>query len=51
MLNLVNSIDNTHHEFLYRGDDAVDVFCNKINEIRDDIKERMQENKEIIMTE
>ena len=51
MLNLVNSIDNTHHEFLYRGDDAVDVFCNKINEIRDDIKERMQENKEIIMTD
>ena len=26
-------------------------FCNKINEIRDDIKERMQENKDIEMTD
>ena len=51
MLNLVNSIDNTNKELLYRGDDAVDVFCNKINEIRDEIKERMQENREIQMTD
>ena len=51
MLNLVNAVDNTNHEFLYRGADAVDVFCNKINEIRDEIKERMQENKEILMTD
>ena len=51
MLNLVNAVDNTNHEFLYRGADAVDVFCNKINEIRDEIKERMQENKGIEMTD
>ena len=51
MMNLVNAVDNTNHEFLYRGADAVDVFCNKINEIRNEIKERMQENKEILMTE
>ena len=51
MLNLVNAVDNTNHEFLYRGADAVDVFCNTINEIRDEIKERMQENKEILMTD
>ena len=51
MLNLVNAVDNTNHEFLYRGTDAVDVFCNKINEIRDEIIERMQENKEIEMTD
>ena len=25
--------------------DAVDVFCKKINEIRDEIKEKMKENK------
>ena len=31
--------------------DAVDVFCNKINEVRNEIKERMQENKEILMTD
>ena len=40
MLNLVNAVDNTNHDFLYRGDDAVDVFCKKINEIRDEIKEK-----------
>ena len=43
MLNLVNAVDNTNQEFLYRGDDAVDVFCQKINEIRDEIKQKMQE--------
>ena len=51
MLNLVNAVDNTNQEFLYRGDDAVDVFCKKINEIRDEIKEKMKENKEILMTD
>ena len=50
MLNLVNAVDNTNQEFLYRGEDAVNVFCNN-HEIRDDIKERMQENKEIEMTD
>ena len=29
MLNLVNAVDNANQEFLYRGDDAVDVFCKK----------------------
>ena len=43
--------DNTNQEFLYRGDDAVDVFCKKINEIREEIKEKMKENKEILMTD
>ena len=51
MLNLANAVDNTNQEFLYRGDDAVDVFCKKINEIRDEIKEKMQEKKEIEMTD
>ena len=51
MLNLVNAVDNTNKELLYRGDDAVDVFCNTINEIRDEIKEKMKENKEILMTD
>ena len=51
MLNLVNAVDNTNQEFLYRGDDAVDVFCKKINEIREEIKEKMKENKEILMTD
>ena len=51
MLNLVNAVDNANHEFFYRGADAVDVFCKQINEIRDEIKERMQEHKEIEMTD
>ena len=51
MLNLVDAVDHTNHEFLHRGADAVDVFCHKINEIRDEIKERMQKNKEIEMTD
>ena len=50
-LNLVNAVDNTNLKFLYRGKDAVNVFCNNLNEIRDDIKEGMQDNKEIGMTD
>ena len=41
MLNLVNAVENTNQEFLCKGKDAVNVFCNNLNEIRDDIKERM----------
>ena len=47
MLNMVNAVDITNQECLYRGEDAVNVFCNNLSQIRDDIKERMQENKEI----
>ena len=50
-MNLVNAVDNTNHEFLYRGTDAVDVFCKKIYEMRDEIKEKTQEKKEIEMTD
>ena len=45
MLYLVNAVDNTNHEFLYRGADAVDVFCKKINEIRDEIKDKCKRKK------
>ena len=38
MQNLANAVDDTNHEFLHRGADAVDVFCNKLEEIRDSIK-------------
>ena len=44
-------IVNTNQEFLYRGEDAVNAFCNKLNERRDDVKESMQENKETGMTD
>ena len=29
-LNLVNAVDNANQEFLYRGEDAVNVFCNNL---------------------
>ena len=32
--------------FLYRGKDAVNLLSKNLNEIRDDIKKRMHENKE-----
>ena len=51
MLNLVNAVDNTNQQFLYRGEGAVNVFCKNRNEIRDGLKERMQENQEIEMTD
>ena len=45
MLNLVNAVDHTNQKFLYRGDDAVDVFCKKINEIRGEIKRQNAREK------
>ena len=51
MLNLVNAVEITNQEFLYREDDAFDVFGKKIDEIRDEIKEKMKENKEMLMTD
>ena len=51
MLNLVNALDNANQQFLYRGEDAVNVFCKNLNEIRDGLKERMQEKQEIEMTD
>ena len=50
-MNLVNAVDDTNQQFLYRGEDAVNVFCKNLHEIRDGLKERMQENKEIEMTD
>ena len=51
MLNMVNAVDNTNYEFMYRGKDAVDVFCQKLNEIRAEVKEKMGENENIDMTD
>ena len=51
MLNMVNAVDNTNYEFMYRGKDAVDVFCQKLNDIRAEVKEKMGENEKIDMTD
>ena len=30
MINMVNAVDNTNYEFMYRGKDAVDVFVKNL---------------------
>ena len=40
MLNLKKVVDNTIQEFLYRGDDAADVFRKKIDETKDGKKNK-----------
>ena len=49
MINVVNSIDGSSEPFLYRGEDCMDVFVQKMIEIKDRIMNRMKESKEIIM--
>ena len=51
MLNMVNAVDNTNYEFMYRGKDAVDVFCQKLNEIRAEVKEKMGANEKMDMAD
>ena len=43
MLNMVNSVDGSNYEYLYRGSDAVDVFAIKL------MRDKMKEHKEICM--
>ena len=49
MINVVDGIDGSSKPFLYRGEDCMDVFIQKIIEIKNEIMDRMKENKEIIM--
>ena len=46
MLNMVNAVDGSNHECLFCG-----AVCHEINEIREDIKNKMKENKDIDMTD
>ena len=48
MINVVNAIYGSNEEFLYRGEDCMDVFVQKMIEVKDKIMEKMRENKEII---
>ena len=48
MLNMVNAVDNSNYEFMYRGSDAVDVFCKKLNGIGEEVKAKMEETKKQI---
>ena len=49
MINVVSSFDGASEPFLYRGEDCMDVFVQKMIEVKDRILDKMQENKDIIM--
>ena len=51
MMNVVNSIDETSKQYMYRGSDCMDRFCDDLNLIREEIIGMMDENKKIEMTE
>ena len=51
MINVVNAITGSSEPYLYRGEDCMDKFVEKMNEVRDDVIKKMKEVKEIIMTE
>ena len=38
MINVVNSIDGASEPFLYRGEDCIDVFVNKMIEVKDTMR-------------
>ena len=45
MLNVVSRIDNTCKPYLYRGEDCMKHFVEKLTEIKKDIFEKMNVNK------
>ena len=47
MLNVVSSITNEATPYLYRGEDCMERFCITINKIKNEIMEKMKENKPI----
>ena len=51
MINVVNVITGSNKPYLYRSEDCMDKFVEKMNEVRDDVIKKMKEVKEIIMTE
>ena len=48
MINLVNSIDNSSEPFLYRGEDCMDVFVQKMIEVKEKVMDKMKENKPML---
>ena len=50
MLNVVNSITNEATPYLYRGEDCMDRFCSTINKIKEEIMDKMKENKKLQWT-
>ena len=50
MLNVVNSITNEATPYLYRGEDCMDRFCSTTNKIKEEIMDKMKENKKLQWT-
>ena len=48
MICAVNSLYGSNEEFLYRGEDCMDVFVQKMIEVKEKIMGKMKENKDII---
>lgn len=48
MINVINSIDGSSEPFLYRGEDCMDVFTDKMIEVKNKILDKMKENKPMI---
>jgi len=48
MINVINSIDGSSEPFLYRGEDCMDVFTDKMIEVKNKIMDKMKENKPMI---
>ena len=48
MMNVVNGIYGSNEEFLYRGEDCMDVFVQKMIEVKNNIMDKMTENKDMI---
>ena len=50
MINVVNSIDKTSTPYLYRGENCMDRFVEKLYEVREQIMDKMHEEKPMIIT-
>ena len=51
MINVVNAITGSSEPYLYRGEDFMDKFVKKMNEVREDVIKKMKEVKDRIETE
>ena len=51
MINVVNAITGSSEPYLYRGQECMDKFVEKINKVREEVLEKMKEDKDRIETE
>ena len=51
MINVANAITGSSEPYLYRGEDCMDKFVEKINKVREEVLEKMKEDKDRIESE